>query len=50
MKNNTRSSAVKIVGAVITGLLAFGLTSGPANAVVTKAPSTSLDARRDTGW
>lgn len=50
MKTNTRKLAIKAVGAVVTGLLAFGLTAGPANAAVTKAPSVSSKAVRDTGW
>ncbi|HSV37786.1 MAG TPA: hypothetical protein VLI04_03415 [Nocardioidaceae bacterium] len=51
MKTTKTSIAVRVIGTVVAGFLAVGVSAGPASVVIGGSDGSSVDARpRDTGW
>jgi len=51
MKTTHRTIAFRVIGTVVAGLLAVGVTSGPADAAAkSSSGSSTIDVKKDTGW
>ncbi|HET7689240.1 MAG TPA: hypothetical protein VFK41_02600 [Nocardioidaceae bacterium] len=54
MKTTNRTIALRVVGTVVAGILAVGVTSAPAEAAAKNTGSSSgsstIDIKKDTGW
>lgn len=54
MKTTHRTIAFRVIGTVVAGILAVGVTAGPADAAAknngSSSGSSSIDIKKDTGW
>lgn len=54
MKSTNRTVAFRVIGTVVAGILAVGMTSAPADAAAknsgTSGGSSTIDVKKDTGW